>query len=319
MHQAHGILGDGTLAAPERARMMRLAGYASVGAALLLIGVKVAAYLLTGSVALLSSMLDSLLDAGASLVNLFAISHSLIPADREHRFGHGKAEPLAALGQAAFIAGSAAFLAFQAIGRLVSPVRVEHGEIGIAVMVFSIAATLLLVLYQRHVIRRTGSFAVRADSLHYVGDLFVNVSVIVALLLAVWWGWNAADPLFAIGIAAYIMFTAWKIFRGALDMLMDHELPDEMRAKIREIALANPRVKSVHDLRTRAAGQSIFVQMHLVMDPELTLRVAHEAADAVEVAVMTAFPGAEVIVHEDPAGVVEIHPPFGQPAARPGA
>ncbi len=185
-------------------------------------------------------------------------------------------------------------------------------------MVFSIATTLVLVLYQRRVIRRTGSFAVRADSLHYVGDLFVNVSVIVALLLAVWWGWNAADPLFAIGIAAYIMFTAWRIFRGALDMLMDHELPDEMRAKIREIALANPRVKSVHDLRTRAAGQSIFVQMHLVMDPELTLRVAHEAADAVEVAVMTAFPGAEVIVHEDPAGVVEIHPPFGQSASRPG-
>jgi ferrous-iron efflux pump FieF len=184
--------------------------------------------------------------------------------------------------------------------------------------VFSIATTLVLVLYQRHVIRRTGSFAVRADSLHYVGDLFVNVSVIVALLLAVWWGWNAADPLFAIGIAAYIMFTAWRIFRSALDMLMDRELPDEMRAKIREIALANPRVKSVHELRTRAAGQSIFVQMHLVMDPELTLRVAHEAADAVEVAIMTAFPGAEVIVHEDPAGVVERHPSFGQPAARPG-
>jgi ferrous-iron efflux pump FieF len=318
MQQAQSMLGDGTLTQPERARMMRLASYASVGAALLLIGAKVAAYLLTGSVALLSSMLDSLLDAGASLVNLYAISHSLAPADREHRFGHGKAEPLAALGQAAFIAGSAAFLAFQAIGRLVTPVTVEHGEIGIAVMVFSIVTTLLLVFYQRRVIRRTGSFAVRADSLHYVGDLFVNVSVIVALLLAVWWGWNAADPLFAIGIAAYIMFTAWKIFRSALDMLMDRELPDDMRAKIRAIALANPRVKSVHDLRTRAAGQSIFVQMHLVMDPELTLRVAHEAADAVEVAIMTAFPGAEVIVHEDPAGVVEIHPPFGQAAARSG-
>jgi ferrous-iron efflux pump FieF len=318
MQQAHGILGDGTLAQPERARMMRLASYASVGVALLLIGAKVAAYLLTGSVALLSSMLDSLLDAGASLVNLYAIGHALAPADREHRFGHGKAEPLAALGQAAFIAGSAAFVAFQAIGRLVTPVVVEHGEIGIAVMVFSIATTLVLVLYQRHVIRRTGSFAVRADSLHYVGDLFVNVSVIVALLLAVWWGWNVADPLFAIGIAAYIMFTAWKIFRGALDMLMDRELPDDMRAKIRAIALANPRVQSVHELRTRAAGSSIFVQMHLVMDPELTLRVAHEAADAVEVAVMTAFPGAEVIVHEDPAGVVEVHPPFGQSTAKSG-
>jgi ferrous-iron efflux pump FieF len=315
MQQAHSLLGDGTLAQPEKARLMRLAGYASVGAALLLIGAKVAAYLLTGSVALLSSMLDSLLDAGASMINLFAIRHALVPADREHRFGHGKAEPLAAVGQAAFIAGSAAFLAFQAVGRLVKPVAVEHGDIGIAVMVFSILTTLVLVLFQRHVIRRTGSFAVRADSLHYVGDLFVNVSVIVALLLAVWWGWDAADPLFAIGIAAYILFTAWQIFRGALDMLMDRELPDEMRARIRKIALDNPRVKSVHDLRTRAAGQAIFVQMHLEMDPELPLRVAHEAADAVEVAIMAAFPGAEVIIHEDPAGVEEIRRPAGRPAA----
>jgi ferrous-iron efflux pump FieF len=297
---------------------MRLASYASVGAALLLIGAKVAAYLLTGSVALLSSMLDSLLDAGASMVNLFAIRQSLIPADREHRFGHGKAEPLAALGQAAFIAGSAAFLAFQAVERLVTPVTVAHGDVGIAVMVFSILATLVLVLFQRHVIRRTGSFAVRADSLHYVGDLFVNASVIVALLLAIWWGWNAADPLFAIGISAYISYTAWQIFRGALDMLMDRELPDGMRAKIRAIALENPRVKSVHDLRTRAAGQAIFVQMHLEMDPDLPLRIAHEAADAVEVAVMTAFPGAEVIIHEDPAGVEEIRKPFERPAAAQG-
>jgi ferrous-iron efflux pump FieF len=315
MQQAHSLLGDGTLGRPEKARLMRLAGYASVGAALLLIGAKVAAYLLTGSVALLSSMLDSLLDAGASMINLVAIRHALVPADREHRFGHGKAEPLAAVGQAAFIAGSAAFLAFHAVGRLVKPVAVEHGDIGIAVMVFSILTTLALVLFQRHVIRRTGSFAVRADSLHYVGDLFVNVSVIVALLLAVWWGWDAADPLFAIGIAAYILFTAWQIFRGALDMLMDRELPDEMRARIRKIALENPRVKSVHDLRTRAAGQAIFVQLHLEMDPDLTLRVAHEVADAVEVAIMTAFPGAEVIIHEDPEGVEEIRPTAGQPAA----
>jgi ferrous-iron efflux pump FieF len=318
MQQAHSLLGDGTLGRPEKARLMRLAGYASVGAALLLIGAKVAAYLLTGSVALLSSMLDSLLDAGASMINLVAIRHALVPADREHRFGHGKAEPLAAVGQAAFIAGSAAFLAFHAVGRLVKPVAVEHGDIGIAVMVFSILTTLALVLFQRHVIRRTGSFAVRADSLHYVGDLFVNVSVIVALLLAVWWGWDAADPLFAIGIAAYILFTAWQIFRGALDMLMDRELPDEMRARIRAIALANPRVKSVHDLRTRAAGQAIFVQMHLEMDPDLPLRIAHEAADAVEVAVMRAFPGAEVIIHEDPAGVEEIRKPFERPAAAQG-
>ncbi|HEY7688685.1 MAG TPA: cation diffusion facilitator family transporter, partial [Dongiaceae bacterium] len=171
--------GDSTINQADRARLMRRASYASVGAAFLLIGAKVAAYLLTGSVALLSSLLDSLLDAGASLVNLYAIRHAIVPADREHRFGHGKAEPLAALGQTAFIAGSSAFLAFQAIGRLIAPAPVDHGEIGIAVMVFSIVATLLLVIYQRRVIRLTGSYAVRADSLHYLGDLFVNGSVIV--------------------------------------------------------------------------------------------------------------------------------------------
>jgi ferrous-iron efflux pump FieF len=314
--QQSGVLESGNKAtAPERARMMRLAGYASVGVAFLLIGAKVAAYLLTGSVALLSSLLDSLLDAGASLVNLYAIRQSLTPADREHRFGHGKAEPLAALGQTAFIAGSAAFLAFQAVGRLIAPVPVQHGEIGIAVMVFSIVATLLLVTYQRRVIRRTGSFAVRADSLHYLGDLFVNASVIVALLLSAWWGWHIADPLFAIGIAAYILYTAWQIFRGALDMLMDRELPDEVRGRIRKIALNHPRVMSVHDLRTRAAGRSIFVQMHLEMDPEMLLREAHEVADAVELAIMAEFPGAEVIIHEDPAGIEEPRKPFERPAA----
>jgi ferrous-iron efflux pump FieF len=314
--QQSGVLESGNKAtAPERARMMRLAGYASVGVAFLLIGAKVAAYLLTGSVALLSSLLDSLLDAGASLVNLYAIRQSLTPADREHRFGHGKAEPLAALGQTAFIAGSAAFLAFQAVGRLIAPVPVQHGEIGIAVMVFSIVATLLLVTYQRRVIRRTGSFAVRADSLHYVGDLFVNASVIVALLLSAWWGWHIADPLFAIGIAAYILYTAWQIFRGALDMLMDRELADEVRGRIRKIALNHPRVMSVHDLRTRAAGRSIFMQMHLEMDPEMLLREAHEVADAVELAIMAEFPGAEVIIHEDPAGIEEPRKPFERPAA----
>jgi ferrous-iron efflux pump FieF len=313
--QQSEALESGTTTAAERARLMRLASYASVGVAFLLIGAKVAAYLLTGSVALLSSLLDSLLDAGASLVNLYAIRQSLTPADREHRFGHGKAEPLAALGQTAFIAGSAAFLAFQAVARLITPVPVDHGEVGIAVMIFSIAATLLLVLYQRRVIRRTGSYAVRADSLHYLGDLFVNVSVIAALLLSIWRGWHIADPLFAIGIAAYILYTAWRIFRSALDMLMDRELPDEIRGRIRQIAQDHPRVRSVHDLRTRAAGRSIFVQMHVEMDPEMLLREAHEVADAVELAVMAEFPGAEVIIHEDPAGIEEPRKPFERPVA----
>jgi ferrous-iron efflux pump FieF len=306
---------DTATTAVERARLMRYASYASVGAALIMIGAKIAAFLFTGSVALLSSLLDSLLDAGASAINLLAIRHALTPADREHRFGHGKAEPLAALGQAAFIAGSAAFLAFQAVGRLIAPVPVERGGLGIGVMLFSIAVTLALVLYQRRVIRRTGSYAIRADSLHYVGDLVVNASVILALFLAAWLGWHFADPLFAIGIAGYILYTAWQIARGALDMLMDRELPDEMRNRIRQLALAQPRVNAVHDLRTRAAGHAIFVQLHLEMDADMPLREAHAIADAVEMSIMAAFPGAEVIVHQDPAGVEEPRRSFARPPA----
>ncbi len=285
--------------------LLRLATYASVATALTLILAKAVAYFMTDSVSLLSTLLDSLLDAAASILNLFAVRHALTPADREHRFGHGKAEPLAGLGQAAFITGSAIFLLFEAGQRLISPRPLENTEIGIAVMLFSIAATVALVTFQRHVIRRTGSVAIKADSLHYVGDLLVNGSVVVALLLEAQLGWPGADALFGIGIALYIVYTAWQIARISLDMLMDRELPDEDRKRIREIALEQPLVLSLHDLRTRSAGPNVFIQLHLEMDGTLSLFEAHAAADAVEVELMRAFPGAEVIIHQDPAGVDE--------------
>jgi ferrous-iron efflux pump FieF len=281
-----------------------------VATAAALIAAKVVAYLLTDSVSLLSTLLDSLLDAAASLINLFAVRQSLVPADREHRFGHGKAEPLAALAQSTFIAGSAVFLIVQATGRLVSPQPLGHTDIGVAVMAFSIVTTLALVLYQRAVIRRTGSLAIKADSLHYASDLVVNSSVVVALLLVEVYGWQRADPIFGIGIALYIVYTAWQIVRHALDMLMDRELPDDDRRRIRAIALANPAVRAVHDLRTRAAGQTIFVQLHLEVDGDLALARAHEIADAVEAEILAAFPGAEIIIHEDPAGLPEPQPTF---------
>lgn len=293
----------------ERGQLMRWATYASVATAALLIAAKVAAYALTDSVSLLSTLLDSLLDAAASLVNLFAVRHALMPADREHRFGHGKAEPLAALGQSTFIAGSAAFLIVQAINRLASPHVLSHEMIGIGVMLFSIAATAVLVLYQRYVIRQTGSVAIRADSLHYVGDLVVNASVIVALLLASGYGWSAADPLFGIGIAAYIVITAWRIARGALDMLMDRELPDEARRRIRAIALGHAGVRAAHDLRTRLSGPTTFIQMHLEFDGDMPLREAHDISDKVEAEIRAGFPDAEVIIHQDPAGV-EVPPTY---------
>jgi ferrous-iron efflux pump FieF len=311
------MAGDGAKTTPglyggaDLAPLVRLATYASVVTALVLIFAKVVAYLLTDSVSLLSTLLDSLLDVAASLLNLLAVRHALTPADREHRFGHGKAEPLAGLGQATFITGSAIFLLFEAGQRFIDPRPLHNTTVGIAVMVFSIVATVALVVFQRHVIRRTGSVAIRADSLHYVGDVMVNGSVILALVLTAQLGWSSIDAIFGLGIAFYIVFTAWQIARASFDMLMDRELPDADRRRIREIALAHPQVTALHDLRTRAAGPNVFVQLHLEMDGRLSLFDAHAVADAVEVEVMQAFPGAEVIIHQDPAGIREERPKFG--------
>ncbi|WP_299400124.1 cation diffusion facilitator family transporter [Pelagibius sp.] len=299
------------LTGPEAARLLRLATTASVATAAVLIVVKFAAFVLTDSVSILSTLIDSLLDAAASVVNLLAVRHALVPADREHRFGHGKAEPLAALGQAAFITGSAIFLVIEASHRFFAPRPLENSEVGIAVMVFSIAATLALVSFQRYVIRRTGSLAIQADSLHYVSDILVNAAVIVALIVTAQLGWLYADPIFGIAIAAYILYTAWQIASGALDMLMDRELPDEDRKRIHAVALAHPAVVGLHDLRTRTSGPQVFIQAHIEMDGGLSLIDAHTIADQVEEALLEAFPGAEIILHQDPHGIKEDRAHFG--------
>jgi len=290
---------------------MRLATYASVATAGMLVVVKFGAWLYTDSVSLLSTLLDSLLDAAASIVNLIAVRHALTPADREHRFGHGKAEPLAALGQSTFIAGSAIFLTIEAGHRLYAPRAVEHAQAGIVVMVFAIVVTFILTRFQAYVVRKTGSVAIQADSLHYIGDLLVNGAVILALLAVSQFGWVHADPLFGLGIAGYILYNAWKIARGALDMLMDRELSEEARQRIKEIALAHAEVIDLHDLRTRTSGRQTFIQLHLEMDGEMPLHDAHEVADAVEAELLRAFPEAEVIIHEDPHGIEEHRAQFG--------
>jgi ferrous-iron efflux pump FieF len=289
----------------EAARLMRLATYASVGVAGTLILVKLGAWLVTDSVALLSTLIDSLLDVAASLVNLLAVRHALEPPDRDHRFGHGKAEPLAALAQSAFIAGSAIFLIIEASQRFIEPRAVLNSDVGIGVMVFAILATFALTRFQAYVVRKTGSMAIKADSLHYLGDLLVNAAVIVALLLVSELGWTMADPLFGIAIALYILKIAWSIARGAFDMLMDRELPEAERRRIAEIAAAHPRVLDTHDLRTRASGRRTFIQIHIEMDGALSLYEAHEVADEVEAALREAYPGAEVIIHQDPHGIEE--------------
>ncbi|HUT50466.1 MAG TPA: cation diffusion facilitator family transporter [Alphaproteobacteria bacterium] len=288
-------------------RLMKSASYASVCVAVTLIVAKLGAWVVTDSVAVLSTLIDSLLDAAASIITLFAVYQSLVPADREHRFGHGKAEALAALGQAAFITGSACLLVFEAVRRFFQPHEVTRELVGIAVMVFSIVLTLALVQFQRYVVRRTGSVAISADSLHYVGDLLVNAAVIAALAATAWLGWHWIDPVLALLVAGYILFSAWRIVRGSLDMLMDRELPDDERARIREIAMAHPQVLAMHDLRSRRAGTDTFIQLHIEIDGGLTVMEAHEISDAVEEEIRAAFPNAEVIIHQDPEGLDEDH------------
>ena len=289
----------------ETARLLRNASRASVAVATALIVIKIVGYGATDSVSLLSSLLDSLLDLAASVLNMIAIRHALVPADREHRFGHGKAEPLAGLGQAAFITGSAVLLLLEAGRRLIAPQPVSHVGLGIGVIVASLAATIALVAYQRHVVRRTGSVAIGADSLHYRGDILMNGTVIASLALSEIVHTPYLDPLCGAAIAAYILWNAWQILAMSVTQLMDRELPDDDRRRIRTIALSPPEVHAVHDLRTRSAGPQTFIQLHLEMDGELTLRRAHEIADGVEAEIRAAYPSAEVIIHQDPEGVEE--------------
>ncbi|MFC1673055.1 cation diffusion facilitator family transporter [Pseudomonadota bacterium] len=286
-------------------RLMRFATYAAVAVASSLIAVKFAAWLMTDSVSLLSTLIDSLLDVGASMVNLFAVRHALQPADEEHRFGHGKAESLAGLAQAAFISGSAVFLLLQASERLYNPSPVHDTWVGYWVMAIAIVATAALVVFQKYVAKRTGSIAISADSAHYTMDVLVNASVIVSLFLASEMGWQLADPLFAIAIAFYILHGAYEVGKEAYHVLMDREMPDEDRKRIKEIALSHPQALGAHDIRTRQSGPDVFIQIHLEMPRTLTLVEAHDVAEAVMNMVEAEYPRAEVLIHQDPQGVEE--------------
>jgi len=310
------------VSADRAATLMKRATYASVAVAFVLISIKAWAVWVTGSMALLATFLDSVLDGAASLVNLVAVRVALAPADKEHRFGHGKAEALAGLGQAVLIGASALFLAFESIGRLLDPVPVQRSEIGIVVIVVSLGVTLVLVSYQRYVQRLTGSLAIAADSLHYASDIVLNIGVIVALVIAGIFGVSWADPVIALGLAAWIGSAAWHIVSRSTGELMDKELPLEDRLRIQEIALAHPQVHTLHDLRTRTAGRTVFIQFHLEIPGDMPLREAHAIADDVEMTIAREFPTAEILVHQDPAGQETVpesmrpdHPP--SPGAAP--
>jgi ferrous-iron efflux pump FieF len=288
---------------------MRRAAQASVSVSLFLVAIKTFAYFTSHSVALLASLADSALDLFTAGLNMFAIHEALAPADKEHRFGHGKAEPLAGLAQGAFITASALFLVIQAAQRLINPQPVDHGLEALLVMLVSIVMAIGLILYERSVIRRTGSFAISADQTHYLGDLATNIGVVIAILLAAGLGWQRADPIIALFVAAVLVGSAWLVFRKCLDQLMDHELPDSDREKIIAIVRAHPQVRSLHDLRTRAAGLSTFIQVHIELDPDMPLSQAHAVSDEVERELCAAFDKAEVIIHQDPAGLEQVPGP----------
>jgi len=298
MHWDHG----------HKAPMMGRAAIASMVVASTLIVVKAVAWFMSGSVALLGSLVDSVLDLAASVINFLAVRTSLEPPDEEHRFGHGKAEAIAGLFQASIIIGSAAFLMLESIGRLWAPTPVEASDLGIYVSILAIVLTLGLVMYQKHVVKHTGSVAIEADSLHYKGDLLLNAAVIVALWLSTSGGVSWADGAFGVAIALYIAWAASEIFRTSIDMLMDKEFQPAEREEIFNLVMGNPDVKGMHDLKTRRSGLSSFVQMHIEVDPEMSVYDAHAVADEVEATVGEVFSHADSLIHVDPLGLEGVMP-----------
>ena len=273
--------------------------------AVVLIGAKTAAWLATESVSMLSSLVDSSLDFLASLVTFLAVRQALTPADADHRFGHGKAEALAGLTQAGFIAASGGGLLLTVGDRLLHPHEVQREALGVAVSLLAVVLTLGLVIFQNYVVRRTGSIAIGADKAHYKTDLVSNIAVGAALFLSARFDQPLIDAGMAGLVAIYLLHGAWLVGRGSLDVLMDRELPDADRLRIVEIAKRHPEVQDIHDLRTRSSGLTRFIQLHIELDPMLPLTRAHEIGDQVEADIQAAFPDAEIILHVDPFGVEE--------------
>ncbi len=278
------------------------AALASVATALFLLSLKGLAAYQTGSVAMLGSLADTGLDLIASLVTLYGVRVAAMPADHDHRFGHGKAEALAALFQVALIAVSAVVIGVRAVRRLGEDAVTTEAGFGVGVSLLAIAATLLLMFYQRRVIRWTDSIAIKADQAHYQSDLLLNAAVIAALVLEQSLGLTGADPLFGIAIALWLLWGAWRASARAVDQLMDKEWDEAKRQRFLDAASRQPALTGLHDLRTRTSGSADFVQFHVWVDPNLTVAAAHDMLDAAELALQREFPGTEFLIHLDPEG-----------------
>jgi ferrous-iron efflux pump FieF len=297
----------------ERRRVIPLAIRAalfSVAMALFLLGLKSFAAWQTGSVAMLGSLADTALDLLASLVTLYGVKLAAEPADHDHRFGHGKAEALAALFQVGLITASAVTIGWRAIDRLAYPVPSSDAEFGIVVSFVAIAATAVLLWYQRRIIRQTGSVAIMADNIHYQSDVLLNLAVIAALVLDQWFGVTGADPLLGIAIALWLLWGAFQASSNAIDQLMDKEWPEDQRRAFIEVAARQPGIRGIHDFRTRRSGSHDFAQFHMEVASSLTVAHAHDIVEEVERALRRAFPKVEVLIHLDPEGHVDTDNPL---------
>jgi len=286
----------------ERSKLASRAALASVGVACLLIGLKAWAAYSTRSMAMLGSLADTGLDLIASLVTLAGVRIAALPADSDHRFGHGKAEALVALVQIVLITISAAWIADRSIERLMAGSETGAAELGIGVSLAAMAATLALIAYQRHVVAATGSVAIATDRVHYQSDLLLNGSVIAALALDQFAGLTGADAVFGLLIAGWLMFGAWRSSSHAINQLMDREWPEAQRAAFLAAAGDYPELDGLHDLRTRTSGSHHFVQFHVWVPGDWTVREAHDRLDVVEEALQARFPGTEILIHLDPHG-----------------
>lgn len=286
----------------KQAKLVKMATYASVSVAVVLLIIKTFAWLETSSVGILASLLDSAVDIVASLMILLAVRLAQEPADNEHRFGHGKAEPLASLAQSVFIAGSALYLMLHAAQRILSPEEVQMPQVGIWLMLVTLLLTTCLVLFQRYVVRQTDSTAIEADALHYFSDLIANLAVIFGLLLSAY-GW--IDATLGLVIGGWVGWQSLILAKYSANQLLDRELPDEVRAEIRDIVLAHEEVEGFNDLRTYRSGPWIFIQLDLELDDHLNLVDAHRITEEVTQRLIDRFENADVLIHQEPVSIRE--------------